>query len=95
MKKTSKIEKIYKQKFQELLKHNRAYFERDNPIISDSQFDELKKRNCKIREKYPSLKDLGGVETAIGYKPSAKFEKIKHSKEMLSLSNAFEKKDIC
>ena len=94
MKKTSKIEKIYKEKFQELLKHNRAYFEKDSPIISDSEFDELKKEILKLEDKHPSLKNLGGVETAIGYKPSTKFEKIKHSKEMLSLSNAFEKKDM-
>ena len=77
MKKTSKIEKIYKEKFQELLKHNRAYFEKDSPIISDSEFDELKKEILKLEDKHPSLKNLGGVETAIGYKPSTKFEKIK------------------
>ena len=30
----------------------------------------------------------------MGFKPSAKFEKVKHSKPMLSLGNAFEKEDM-
>ena len=39
----NKIIKLYKEKIQELLKFNKAYFEKDNPIISDFEFDELKK----------------------------------------------------
>ena len=37
-----KIKKIYKKKSEKLLKYNRAYFEKDSPIISDSEFDKLK-----------------------------------------------------
>ena len=32
-----KIKKIYKEKVEKLIKFNKAYFEKDNPIISDSE----------------------------------------------------------
>ena len=35
----NQIIKLYKEKIQELLKFNKAYFEKDNPIISDFKFD--------------------------------------------------------
>ena len=34
------IEKIYIKKINELKKHNKAYFEDDNPLISDKKYDE-------------------------------------------------------
>ena len=38
----SKIIKLYKSKTDKLLENNKAYFQKDKPIVSDSQFDELK-----------------------------------------------------
>jgi NAD-dependent DNA ligase len=37
------IEKKYIQKTIELKKYNKAYFENDNPIVSDEYYDNLKK----------------------------------------------------
>ena len=90
----NKIIKLYKEKNQELLKFNKAYFEKDNPIISDFEFDELKKELFQLAKKHPFLKKIENLDSLIGFEPSSKFEKIKHSKSMLSLSNAFEKEDM-
>ena len=90
----NKIIKLYKEKIQELLKFNKAYFEKDNPIISDFEFDELKKELFQLAKKYPFLKKIENINGLIGSKPSSKFEKIKHSKSMLSLGNAFDKEDM-
>ena len=38
-----KAKKLYIKKVEKLLKLNKAYFEKDNPIASDSEFDDLKK----------------------------------------------------
>ena len=38
-----KVEKLYKDKISKFLKFNKAYFEKDRPIVSDLEFDNLKK----------------------------------------------------
>ena len=87
-------EKFYLKKIAELIKHNQAYFEEDKPIISDKEYDNKKREILDLEEKYSYLKSQNSPSKKIGYKPSNKFKKIKHLKPMLSLSNAFEKKDM-
>ena len=74
--KKNKIIKLYKEKIQEFLKFNRAYFEKDNPIIPDFEFDELKKKLFQLVKKYSFLKKIENLDGLIGSKPSSKFEKI-------------------
>ena len=84
-----KVKKLYNKKVQKLLKLNKAYFEKDNPVVSDIEFDELKKELLNLAKQYPFLKKIKNLDSLVGFKPSTKFKKIKHSKPMLSLSNAF------
>ena len=92
--KQEKIVKLYKEKINKLINFNKAYFEKDNPIVSDSKFDALKKELLVLAKKYPYLKKIKNIERIIGSKPSNKFKKVKHSISMLSLSNAFNKEDM-
>ena len=92
--KKSEILKIYKDKVKELKKHNFLYFNKDNPKISDAEYDKLKEELIKLEESNTSLKKLNLLQNIVGSKPTNKFKKIKHLKSMLSLSNAFEKKDM-
>ena len=92
--KKSEILKIYKDKLKELKKHNFLYFNKDNPKISDAEYDKLKEELIKLEESNSSLKKLNLLQNIVGSKPTNKFKKIKHLKSMLSLSNAFEKKDM-
>ena len=94
MKNQEKIKNLYKEKVKKLFDFNKAYFEKDNPIISDFEFDLLKKELVQLAKKYPFLKKVENLDNLVGFKPSAKFEKVKHSKPMLSLGNAFEKEDM-
>ena len=91
-----KINKIkdFKNKIQELKKHNYLYFNKDKPIISDLKYDELKKEITVLENKYAYLKELKLLEKIVGSPPTNKFKKIKHLKPMLSLSNAFNIKDM-
>ena len=92
--KKSEILKIYKDKVKELKTHNFLYFNKDNPKISDAEYDKLKEELIKLEESNSSLKKLNLLQNIVGSKPTNKFKKIKHLKSMLSLSNAFEKKDM-
>ena len=90
----NQISKIYQEKIKKFNKFNKSYFEKDNPLISDYEFDKLKKELINLEKTYPFLKSPKGVESLVGFKPSGKFEKIKHSKQMLSLGNAFDKEGM-
>ncbi len=94
MKKNNKIINIYKKKIKNLRKHNQLYYIKDKPIISDAEYDQLKKDLLELEKKNPSLKNISSVEKIIGAPPSNKFKKIKHLLPMLSLSNAFNETDM-
>ncbi len=91
---SEKILKQYKEKIKELIKHNDLYFNNDNPKISDSEYDKLKGEILILEKKYSFINKLSLSKKIIGSKPSNKFKKTKHLLPMLSLSNAFEKKDM-
>ena len=77
-----------------LNKANSAYHGIDSPIMTDAEFDFLKKRNLEIELKFPQYKKPDSPTEKIGYLPSEKFSKIKHSKKMFSLANGFENNDL-
>ncbi len=89
----TKILSVYKKKIQNLIKHNKLYFNDDLPIISDSEFDKLKNEIFELEKKNPFLKKDSTLNL-VGASPSNKFKKINHLIPMLSLSNAFDKNDM-
>ena len=87
------IEKIYLKKINDLKKYDKAYYKNDKPKVSDHDYDIIKKEILSFEKKYSYLKHKDSPTKKVGYEPSNKFKKVKHLKPMLSLSNAFEKKD--
>ena len=45
------IEKVYINKINELRRHDKAYFDEDNPIIIDKDYDEIKKEILELEKK--------------------------------------------
>ena len=89
----SLIKKNYEKKIKLLKKCNDYYYQKDRPLISDKEFDNLKKEVIDIEKKY-NLQSPDSPSNKIGSEPSSKFEKIKHRVKMLSLSNAFNNEDL-
>ena len=89
-----KIKKKYDSKINELIKHNKLYYEQSSPSISDSQYDKLKKEIIDLEYKFSYLKNKNSPTKNIGFKPSKTFEKFKHKTPMMSLANAFDRKDL-
>ena len=73
---------------------NKAYHSDDDPMMTDAEFDALKKRNNDIELKFPEHKKSDSPTEKVGALPSETFSKIKHSKRMFSLANAFEDNDL-
>ena len=88
------IEQKYKTKIKEFQRHNKLYYEKSSPSISDKQFDELKNEILNLEKNYSYLKSVKSPSNTVGFKPSKNFEKFKHKVQMLSLSNAFDKEDL-
>ena len=79
---------------EELAAHNNAYHTEDRPLISDADYDALKKRNLAIEERFPDLKLENSPSDQVGAAPSQKFGKVAHKVSMLSLDNAFNDEDV-
>ena len=88
------IQKLYIEKINKLKKFDKAYFDDDNPIISDKDYDQIKQEILNLEKKYNYLKNKNSPSTKVGYEPSGKFKKIKHDAPMLSLANAFSTEDV-
>ena len=88
------IKEYYKKKINEIKKHNKLYFVKSSPKISDSQYDKIKKEIFDLEKKYSFLNSESSPSNSLGYAPSKNFIKSKHRVKMLSLSNAFDLKDL-
>ena len=90
----SDIKKKYKTKIKDFNKHSKLYYDKSNPVISDSEFDKLKQEILDLEKNFPYLISKKSISSIVGYKPSKVFEKYKHKVPMLSLSNAFDEDDL-
>ena len=94
MKSRNLIKKEYLSKIQEIKKHNKLYYEKSSPEISDTNYDKLKKNIIELENKHKYLKNKSSPSLKVGAKPSKNFLKSKHRVKMLSLSNAFDLEDL-
>ncbi|WP_461471226.1 NAD-dependent DNA ligase LigA [Pararhodobacter sp.] len=73
---------------------DQAYHQDDAPVLSDAEYDALKRRNAAIEARFPSLKRPDSPSERVGASPSEGFRKIRHRVRMMSLGNAFDAKDV-
>ncbi|MYA88045.1 MAG: NAD-dependent DNA ligase LigA [Boseongicola sp. SB0662_bin_57] len=71
-----------------------AYHQKDAPVLTDADYDSLKRRNVEIERRFPDLKKEDSPSEQVGAAPSEGFRKIPHSIPMLSLENAFDESDV-
>ena len=92
--KKEQIRDLYKKKIKEFKHHNFLYFEKNNPKLTDGDFDKLKNEILELEKNYKYLNDKDSPSDSIGFKPSKNFKKILHNVPMLSLANAFTQEDL-
>ena len=86
--------KEYKKKITLIEKLNKAYYRNDKPLVSDAEYDKIKKDILDFEKKNPDIVDINSPSEKVGFAPSEKFSKVKHLVPMLSLDNAFTKNDV-
>jgi DNA ligase (NAD+) len=78
----------------EIARHDALYYADDAPVLSDADYDQLRRRNAAIEAQFPELVRPDSPSARVGAAPSGAFGKIRHAVPMLSLSNAFDSEDV-
>ena len=78
----------------EISDHDAAYYQDDAPLVSDAEYDALRKRNNQIEARFPHLKRPDSPNDRVGAAPTSAFGKVEHAVPMLSLGNAFGDDDV-
>jgi DNA ligase (NAD+) len=73
---------------------NRLYYEQDAPELSDAEYDALFRELVALEESHPDLRSTDSPTQRVGARPAVHFGEVRHSRPMLSLSNAFSEEDL-
>jgi len=71
-----------------------AYFQADNPEMTDAAYDALKRRYLEIELAFPELKRVDSLGDKVGAPPVEGFAKVRHAVPMLSLAKAYTDEDV-
>ncbi len=74
---------------EEIAAHDRAYYQEDAPVVSDADYDALRRRYEALEKQFPELADEESLSKKVGAAPAEKFAKVAHAVPMLSLGNIF------
>ncbi len=74
--------------------HDKRYYQQDAPSISDADYDALRQRLLALEKQFPELVKPDSPTQKVGAAPAEGFGKVRHSKPMLSLDNAFSEEDV-
>jgi DNA ligase (NAD+) len=74
--------------------HDVRYYQKDAPSISDAEYDALRQRLEALEKQFPELVTPASPTQKVGAAPAEGFGKVRHSKPMLSLDNAFSEQDV-
>lgn len=78
----------------QLKQHNHAYYVLDNPVLQDSEYDQLRQQLQALEQQYPELIQTDSPINQVGDKPLPYFSQVTHAIPMLSLGNLFNFEDL-
>jgi DNA ligase (NAD+) len=78
----------------ELRRHEHLYYVMDAPVISDAEYDALMNELKRLEAQHPDLLTPDSPTQRVGGKPAEGFQKVRHSRPMLSLDNAFSEEEL-
>lgn len=86
----AELERIAK----EMAKSDIAYYQNDEPYLSDAEYDALKRRNAELEAMFPQLVRADSPSKKIGAPLQSGFGKVPHRFPMLSLGDVFSIEEV-
>ena len=74
---------------EEMAKADAAYYQNDDPYLTDAEYDRLKQRNIDIEAAFPELVRPDSPSKRVGSPVKSGFAKVMHTFPMLSLADVF------
>ena len=78
----------------EIARSDNAYYQDDEPYLTDAEYDRLKHRNTAIEKIFPDLVRADSPSKRVGAAVQSKFNKIEHRFPMLSLADVFSIEEV-
>ncbi len=66
-----------------------AYYQRDEELVSDAEYDELMRRLEQLEHLFPELQGQDSPTQTVGGRAQTLFDPVEHAERMLSLDNVF------
>src|SRR5947207_1767257 len=79
---------------EQLRRHEYLYYVMDAPEISDAEYDRLMNELKALEKAHPQLITPDSPTQRVGGKPREGFQKVPHSRPMLSLDNAYNEDEL-
>jgi DNA ligase (NAD+) len=77
-----------------LRRHEHEYYVLDAPTISDAEYDTLMNQLKALEAAHPDLITPDSPTQRVGGRPAEGFQKVPHSRPMLSLDNAYNEEEL-
>lgn len=74
--------------------HRFRYYVKDQPVISDGEFDKLLRALEALEEEYPELRTPDSPTQKVAGQYETDFTSVEHRERMLSLDNAFDDEEL-
>jgi DNA ligase (NAD+) len=88
------IERQIQELRDQLRHHEYLYYVEDSPELTDAEYDALMNRLKKLEAGHPELVTSDSPTQRVGGKPKEGFVKVAHSRQMLSLDNAYNEDEL-
>lgn len=89
MAKSQPVQKQINKLREEIRRHEDLYYLREEPEISDREYDELLEKLRQLEQKHPDLVTPDSPTQRVGGRPAESFPEFVHRSPMLSLDNSY------
>ncbi|MEU3395078.1 NAD-dependent DNA ligase LigA [Streptomyces filamentosus] len=79
---------------EEIEEHRFRYYVKDQPVVSDAEFDRLLRALEALEEEHPELRTPDSPTQKVAGQYETEFTAVEHRERMLSLDNAFDEEEL-